>query len=97
MGQVSDFIEDTHSPSPFESTTQRLLQRDVEEALSVLPERQRHILLLRFGLDGNDSHTLEEIALVFGLSRERIRQLEKEALHRLRRLKETRNLHEYLG
>ncbi len=79
--EFGDFIEDQDSPSPVESATQHLL----------------HILRLRFGLGGGDPHTLEEIANKFGLSRERIRQLEKEALRRLRHPRLAHNLRDYLS
>jgi len=82
--EFGDFIEDQDTPSPVESATQHLLQETIEEVLSELTPRQSHILRLRFGLGGGEPHTLEEIANKFGLSRERIRQLEKEALRRLR-------------
>jgi RNA polymerase primary sigma factor len=94
--EFGDFIEDQDSPSPVESATQHLLQETIEEVLSELTPRQSHILRLRFGLGGGDPHTLEEIANKFGLSRERIRQLEKEALRRLRHPRLAHNLRDYL-
>ncbi len=95
--EFGDFIEDQDSPSPLESATQHLLQETIEEVLSELTPRQSHILRLRFGLGGGEPHTLEEIANKFGLSRERIRQLEKEALRRLRHPKLAHNLRDYLS
>ncbi len=95
--EFGDFIEDQESPSPVESATQHLLQETIEEVLSELTPRQSHILRLRFGLGGGEPHTLEEIANKFGLSRERIRQLEKEALRRLRHPRLAHNLRDYLG
>src|SRR5215813_5685119 len=95
--EFGDFIEDQDSPSPVESATQHLLQETIEEVLSELTPRQSHILRLRFGLGGGDLHTLEEIANKFGLSRERIRQLEKEALRRLRHPRLAHNLRDYLS
>jgi RNA polymerase primary sigma factor len=95
--EFGDFIEDHDSPSPVESATQHLLQETIEEVLSELTPRQSHILRLRFGLGGGEPHTLEEIANKFGLSRERIRQLEKEALRRLRHPRLAHNLRDYLG
>ncbi len=95
--EFGDFIEDQDSPSPVESATQHLLQETIEEVLSELTPRQSHILRLRFGLGGGEPHTLEEIANKFGLSRERIRQLEKEALRRLRHPRLAHNLRDYLG
>ncbi len=95
--EFGDFIEDQDTPSPLESATQHLLQETIEEVLSELTPRQSHILRLRFGLSGGEPHTLEEIANKFGLSRERIRQLEKEALRRLRHPKLAHNLRDYLS
>jgi RNA polymerase primary sigma factor len=95
--EFGDFIEDQDSPSPVESATQHLLEETIEEVLAELTPRQSHILRLRFGLGGGEPHTLEEIANKFGLSRERIRQLEKEALRRLRHPRLAHNLRDYLG
>lgn len=94
--EFGDFIEDQETPSPVESATQNLLEEAIEEVLSELTPRQSHILRLRFGLGGGEPHTLEEIANKFGLSRERIRQLEKEALRRLRHPRLAHNLRDYL-
>jgi len=94
--EFGDFIEDEDSPSPVDAATQHLLQETIEEVLSELTPRQSHILRLRFGLGGGEPHTLEEIANKFGLSRERIRQLEKEALRRLRHPRLAHNLRDYL-
>ncbi len=95
--EFGDFIEDEDSPSPVDAATQHLLQETIEEVLSELTPRQSHILRLRFGLGGGEPHTLEEIANKFGLSRERIRQLEKEALRRLRHPRLAHNLRDYLS
>jgi len=95
--EFGDFIEDQETPSPVDSATQHLLEETIEEVLSELTPRQSHILRLRFGLGGGEPHTLEEIANKFGLSRERIRQLEKEALRRLRHPRLAHNLRDYLG
>lgn len=95
--EFGDFIEDQDTPSPVDCATQNLLQETIEDVLSELTPRQSHILRLRFGLGGGEPHTLEEIANKFGLSRERIRQLEKEALRRLRHPLVAHNLRDYLG
>ena len=94
--EFGDFIEDQDSPSPVEVATSNLLQETIEEVLAELTPRQSHILRLRFGLGDGEPHTLEEIASKFGLSRERIRQLEKEALRRLRHPRLAHNLRDYL-
>jgi len=95
--EFGDFIEDQDSPTPVESATQHLLEETIEEVLTELTPRQSHILRLRFGLGGGEPHTLEEIANKFSLSRERIRQLEKEALRRLRHPRLAHNLKDYLA
>jgi RNA polymerase primary sigma factor len=95
--EFGDFIEDQDTPSPVESATQHLLEETIEEVLAELTPRQSHIFRLRFGLGGGEPHTLEEIANRFGLSRERIRQLEKEALRRLRHPRLAHNLRDYLA
>src|SRR5690554_1289046 len=95
--EFGDFIEDQDTPEPDEAAAHHLLQETIEEVLSELTPRQSHILRLRFGLGGGEPHTLEEIANKFGLSRERIRQLEKEALRRLRHPRLAHNLRDYLG
>jgi RNA polymerase primary sigma factor len=94
--EFGDFIEDQETPSPVESATQHMLQEAIEAVLGELTPRQSQILRLRFGLGGGDPHTLEEIANKFSLSRERIRQLEKEALRRLRHPRLSHNLRDYL-
>ncbi|MCI0710107.1 MAG: sigma-70 family RNA polymerase sigma factor [Chloroflexi bacterium] len=94
--EFGDFIEDQDTPSPVEAATQNLLRETIEEVLSELTPRQSHILRLRFGLGGGEPHTLEEIANKFDLSRERIRQLEKEALRRLRHPRLAHSLRDYL-
>ncbi len=95
--EFGDFIEDQDTVSPVDSATQNLLEETIEEVLAELTPRQSHILRLRFGLGGGEPHTLEEIANKFGLSRERIRQLEKEALRRLRHPQLAHNLRDYLA
>lgn len=94
--EFGDFIEDQDTPSPVDAATQNLLRETIEEVLSELTPRQSHILRLRFGLGGGEPHTLEEIANKFDLSRERIRQLEKEALRRLRHPRLAHSLRDYL-
>lgn len=94
--EFGDFIEDQKTISPVDSATQNLLEETIDEVLAELTPRQSHILRLRFGLGGGEPHTLEEIANKFGLSRERIRQLEKEALRCLRHPQLAHNLRDYL-
>lgn len=94
--ELGDFVEDEESPNPVQSATQVLLEEHIGDVLGELTPRQAHILELRFGLGGGESHTLEEVANKYGLSRERIRQLEKEALRQLRHPRLANQLRDYL-
>lgn len=94
--EFGDFIADTDTPGPSEVADLRLLQEAIEDALEELTPRQGNILRMRFGLGGSKTHTLEEIANKFGLSRERIRQIEHQALRRLRHPRQSRHLRDYL-
>jgi RNA polymerase sigma factor (sigma-70 family) len=82
--ELGDFVEDRNAVAPFEHAATSLLPNEVAKVLSVLDERERTILTLRFGLDGGGERTLEEVAEHFGLTRERIRQIEARAMSKLR-------------
>ena len=82
--ELGDFVEDRNAVAPFEYAATSLLPNEVAKVLSVLDERERTILTLRFGLDGGGERTLEEVAEHFGLTRERIRQIEARAMSKLR-------------
>jgi RNA polymerase primary sigma factor len=82
------FIEDERSPSPLEAMEKKEVQQIAKKILSGLPPRQAEILRLRFGIGGDEEHTLEEIGRKFGISRERVRQLEKKGINRLRHSRE---------
>ena len=90
------FVEDKGSPSPAQSVYHGMLRECLSEVLSSLPPREARIIRLRFGLDCDRSHTLEEVGQKFGLTRERIRQIEGKALRRLRHPRQARLLKEYL-
>ena len=94
---LSEFIEDEDSKTPEESATHQLLKEQVAEVLSLLTPREQKILRMRFGLEDGRSHTLEEVGLEFGVTRERIRQIEAKALTKLRRHRESKKLKDYLG
>ncbi len=94
--ELGAFIEDDSTPTPPQSAYQKMLAEKVEEVLSTLSPREARILRLRFGLGGSRSHTLEEVGQKFGLTRERIRQIEGKALRRLRHPRRSRQLRQYL-
>jgi RNA polymerase primary sigma factor len=91
------FIEDDTTPTPTQSAYQNLLREKVEEVLATLTPREARILRLRFGLQNGRSYTLEEVGQKFGLTRERIRQIEGKALRRLRHPRRSRQLRDYLS
>jgi RNA polymerase sigma factor (sigma-70 family) len=82
--ELGDFVEDRNATAPFDAAAVSLLPGEVAKVLKVLDERERTILCLRFGLDGGGERTLEEVAEYFGLTRERIRQIEARAMSKLR-------------
>jgi RNA polymerase primary sigma factor len=94
--ELGMFVEDKMTPSPMQSTYSKLLGEKIEEVLETLPPRESRILRLRFGLENGRMHTLEEVGQKFGLTRERIRQIETKALRRLRHPRRARQLREYL-
>ena len=83
-GHLSDHLADDESAAPVEIAAQRMLQDDLTRALMELPERERAILQLRYGLTDGRRRTLEEVGVTFGITRERTRQIEAEALRHLR-------------
>ena len=94
---LGDFIEDETIPAPADAASRQLLREQVSSALSVLTDREREVLQMRFGLlDGMD-HTLEEVGQHFKVTRERIRQIEAKALRKLRHPTRSRQLRDYLG
>ncbi len=94
--ELGMFVEDTLSPSPIQSTYDKMLRERIEAVLDTLPPREARILRLRFGLDNGHTYTLEEVGQKFGLTRERIRQIESKALRRLRHPRRSRQLKEYV-
>jgi RNA polymerase primary sigma factor len=96
-GQLSDFVEDHAVPKPAEEATTGLLRDQLGKTLESLPARERRIIEMRFGLDDGYCRTLEEVGAELGLTRERIRQLEKEALAKLRHPKLSRQFVGYLS
>jgi RNA polymerase primary sigma factor len=93
---LGDFIEDDKVVGPVEAAARQLLKEHVRSALSVLSDREREVLIMRFGLQDGQEHTLEEVGKHFGVTRERIRQIEAKALRKLRHPTRSRNLREFL-
>jgi RNA polymerase primary sigma factor len=89
---LGDFVPDEQAESPFDTTSLSLRREDVELALSALPERERRVIELRYGLDGSQPYTLEEVGRAFGVTRERIRQIENNTLKKLESLPEAQPL-----
>lgn len=94
--ELGMFIEDEFSPTPLQSVYQSMLKEKLDEVLGTLSPREARVLRLRFGLDTGVPYTLEEVGEKFGLTRERIRQIEGKALRRLRHPRRARQLKEYL-
>ena len=94
---LGDFIEDEEAMSPTDAASQRLLREVIDEIFQSLTPREVRILQLRFGLVDGYSYTLEEVGRKFGVTRERIRQIEAQALGRLRHPSRSRKLRDYLG
>jgi RNA polymerase primary sigma factor len=90
--KLADFVEDELAESPFEEAAVSLLCMEVEQALSALPERERQVIELRFGLHGGQPQTLEEVGRAFGVTRERARQIENNTLKTLASLPEAQGL-----
>jgi len=94
--ELGMFVEDQLTPSPIQSAYTNMLREKIETVLETLPPREARILRLRFGLENGHTYTLEEVGQKFGLTRERIRQIESKALRRLRHPRRSRQLKEYL-
>jgi RNA polymerase primary sigma factor len=93
---LGDFIQDEESPAPVEMVTQNLLREHLQDVLNELPPREVRILQLRYGLLDGQSYTLEEVGKKMGVTRERVRQIEAQALSRLRHPSHRRTLVDYL-
>jgi len=94
---LGDFIKDERNVSPEEYATNELLKDEIAEVLLTLTEREEKVIRLRFGLDDGKSKTLEEVGQIFGVTRERIRQIEAKALRKLRHPSRSRKLKDYMG
>jgi RNA polymerase primary sigma factor len=89
---LGDFVEDQTAESPFEQAAERLRRENLRRALAALPEREREVIEMRFGLTGERPYTLEEVGRAFNVTRERIRQIENHTLKKLEALPEAQRL-----
>ena len=90
--ELGDFVEDETAESPFELASENLRRENVRRALDALPERERQVIVMRYGLNGGRPRTLEEVGRAFNVTRERIRQIENNTLKKLQRLPEAQRL-----
>ncbi|RFA36386.1 RNA polymerase sigma factor RpoD [Virgibacillus dokdonensis] len=93
---LGDFIEDQEAVSPSDHASYELLKEQLEDVLDTLTDREENVLRLRFGLDDGRTRTLEEVGKVFGVTRERIRQIEAKALRKLRHPSRSKRLKDFL-
>jgi RNA polymerase primary sigma factor len=94
--KLGDFIEDQSTIPPVEAASLSLLKNQIEEVLYTLTPRERRVLQFRFGLEDDHSRTLEEVGKEFGVTRERIRQIEAKAIRKLRHRSRSQKLKDYL-
>ncbi len=95
--ELADVVADTTAPTPYDLVAEAMMGREVEKLLAPLDEREREILRLRYGLDRGEPRTLEEVGTVLGLTRERIRQIERTALSKLRHPSSDTGAHDLLA
>jgi len=94
---LGDFIKDERNLSPEEFATNEMLKEEIAQVLETLTEREEKVIRLRFGLEDGKPRTLEEVGQMFGVTRERIRQIEAKALRKLRHPSRSRKLRDYMG
>ena len=92
---LGDFVHDADTPNPLDFTINEKYKEEINNVLKTLTEREEQVLRLRYGLVDGKQHTLEEVGKVFGVTRERIRQIESKALRRLRHPTRQRRLSQY--
>ena len=94
--ELGDFVPDDITPMPSDSASQQMLKEQMEVLLETLESRERQVIELRFGLVDGQPRTLEEVGQAFGVTRERVRQIETKALRKLRHPVRSRKLRDYL-
>jgi RNA polymerase primary sigma factor len=94
--ELADFISDTKTITPDNHATRELLKSELEKIMQELSEREREIIKMRFGLNDEMTHTLEEVGKAFGVTRERIRQIEAKTLEKLKDHAQSKRLKEFL-
>ena len=94
---LGDFIKDERNLSTEEFATNEMLKDEISQVLETLTEREEKVIRLRFGLEDGKPRTLEEVGQMFGVTRERIRQIEAKALRKLRHPSRSRKLRDYMG
>ncbi len=92
--ELGDFVADDQTEEPFEAATENLQREDIQKALDSLPERERQVIELRYGLRGHEPLTLEEVGRAFNVTRERVRQIENQSLRKLQAMAESQKLRE---
>jgi len=93
---LGDFIQDTTQPTPYDSASKQFLKENIKDVLCTLSDREARVLKMRFGLDGYKPMTLEEVGKEFGVTRERVRQIEAKALRKLKHPSRRKKLQDYL-
>jgi len=95
--RLEDFIQDDNTPNPVQSTRETMLDESLEDVLSSLTEKEAMVLRLRYGIDDGETKTLEDVGRMFGVTRERIRQIEAKALRKLRHPSRSQKLRDFLN
>jgi RNA polymerase primary sigma factor len=93
---LGDFIEDPKAQAPADAASHNMLKEQMDDVLGTLSDRERQVLILRFGLEDGRARTLEEVGKEFNVTRERIRQIEAKALRKLRHPSRSKKLKDYL-
>jgi RNA polymerase primary sigma factor len=94
---IGSFVEDDNTPGPADATSNTLLSEALSEILGTLTEREADVLRMRFGMYDGRTHTLEEVGQIFGVTRERIRQIENKAIRKLRHPSRSKKLRDFLN